>query len=238
MVPIRHPLDVLVSHAFYIDKSMTDSGSFPDASGSNVVRNTIARERLSDVGWVQSVMSNVVKFMKTQLMSPYAYLPVKYEDFFDRPDHAIRRICEYLDFDCDRNDVSDLWSSVFNRPLNKAHQAHFNAPGVNKWKHFLRRDMVAEVANEDLAFVLDRYDYPFDFDAMDEVEIDGIKRDEEVVQSYRKWTRSHCANAESICIDGIDIEGRGEAVAFLRTVLEGDYLTRLRKAFRQCGQNA
>ncbi len=133
-VPVRNPLDILVSHAFELEHVLPVMRGITRVSEQE--RDAYGRARLANAEWVAGAMTYVTNFYDAWLRHRDRFVSHRYEDLLREPERAIQRLADACGQSVSHDVARSLWNEVGHRPL-KANPAHFFRPGTEKWREYL-----------------------------------------------------------------------------------------------------
>ncbi|MEM7166609.1 MAG: hypothetical protein AAF581_14170 [Planctomycetota bacterium] len=159
--PVRHPLDILVSHAFEYEHVLLEMHN--DAQIDPEYREQYGHARLASVDWVRGAGRYIAGFYAELLQRGRAIHTVRYEDFLDDASSTIQDLANLVGAELDTTAAAALWDEVGFRPLRQ-NSAHLFRPGSGKWREYLDRSHLAALAATGLDHVTRElgYEWPTD----------------------------------------------------------------------------
>lgn len=138
--PVRHPLDIIVSHAFEYEHVLL--AMHGEAVVDADYRELYGRTRLASDEWIHHAGQYVGNFYAELTARGRALTPVRYEELISEPTGTIQGIAQAADLSCSPADAEAMWSAIGFRPLRK-NSAHLFRPGTGKWREYIDRPHLA-----------------------------------------------------------------------------------------------
>ncbi len=161
LVPIRNPLDTIISNAFKYEHTTVyiDPDTIPDSSQSEF-KTMLGHARIHDYKWFHDIAESIHGFYSNLFQVKDAFL-VKYEDVISKPFDMLKHIAGFIGLDKVSEDtIMSIWRKTGFKPLSN--KAHYFKPGSGKWEKYLDGKHLAilkELGFEDL-MVEFGYDFP------------------------------------------------------------------------------
>ncbi|MCP5206949.1 MAG: hypothetical protein H7A01_07080 [Hahellaceae bacterium] len=231
LMPTRHPLDILISQAFYLNKTLSDIGLVKDIGGENTARNSIAYSRLTDRSWVESTLNLIVEFMYTQISEDPSPYPIRYESLMNSPEETLTKLANQCQLALSSKTLMETWQSIQNKPLNQEHKAHFNSPGTNKWMKYFPAEFADMLASEQLVAVCERLNYELDVTKLLSHSEMFKFINQETITLYKEWQNHLTTKCSTVSVNEYRITGPSEFTDFLSIALSSKYFERLSQAF-------
>lgn len=199
-MPIRNPLDAIVSSAFksYINPYAHYKNSMAldlDISEALNLSDSPVREQwglhhLHDLDWFTHIVKEQKKYYEAYFPLKDRLVAVKYEDLLAEPLSVLSMVCEKLGSSFTHDEISALWGELGMKPLPNNPKGHCFKPGKDKWLKYLTKkhlDILRQHGYEDL---LHRLGYQFDpdgFGADFQPPATEARLSEYIRRTYQSW---------------------------------------------------
>ncbi|MCI4627140.1 MAG: sulfotransferase domain-containing protein [Candidatus Magnetoovum sp. WYHC-5] len=160
-VPVRNPMDVIISFAFKFVHTVISMEPERDLNKTeSPFREIYGDVRLANLDWFEDMAARTKAYYEEfiNLQNEDMHV-VRYEDIITNPIAIIQEIAIRLGVEASEDEIRSIWNEYGFKPLMPGEKTHMFKPGAGKWKKYFTKHHVDILKSLDYPALLREYGY-------------------------------------------------------------------------------